>query len=279
MFADRARTFSFAARFLPGRERQAAETLYAFCRYVDDLVDEPAPGRSPAEVRSELADWDAWLAGGAPTDQDDPLRAALAETIEAFGLPRDCLRRLIEGQLWDLERRSFTTRRDLEAYCYQVASTVGLAMAHILGAPGPLAGRHAAQLGLAMQLTNILRDVAEDLDRGRVYLSSRELARHRDARAGLVARRTTPGLTAVVGSLARHARQYYAQDRRGIPMLPPACRFPIYLAASLYERILDKIERRECDVFAGRAATGSTEKALLAARALIEVRSWRDALE
>ena len=199
MFRSRARTFWFAARFLPADRRAAVAGLYAFARTVDDLVDAPPPALTGADVAYQLAAWRAWLEHPTRLAAPDPrLGARVSPVLLTYGVPPRYLQLLIDGVASDLRRCEMRSWPELRAYCVQVASSVGLAMCHLLAAGGdPVARAAAVDLGIAMQLTNILRDVGADLEDGRVYLAQDELAAHGYSRERLV-------------WLAAHVRQHGA---------------------------------------------------------------------
>ena len=262
----RARSFAFAARFLDPERRQATEVLYAFFRTVDDLVDERPDGCDPAPILAELDGWDRWLDDPATVAGGDPLRTSLAATLATYEIPSSYFRALLLGVREDLEERPIETFDDLERYSFRVAASVGLAMCHVLGATNSRALVAAATLGIAMQLTNILRDVGDDLARGRVYLPADELDRFGCSRLALEARATDDALRALLRFQIDRARRYYRLGSAGIAELSPDARYPIALAALLYGAILDKIEGQQYDVFARRAAVSHREKIVLASR-------------
>jgi phytoene synthase len=271
----KARSFAFAARFLDPERRRATEILYAFFRTLDDLVDERPPGADPAPIMAELERWDAWLREPSRRrDGGDPLRVALAETLEAYAIPAGYLQALLRGLHEDLERRPIRCFDDLERYSFRVAASVGLAMCRVLGATSPRALMAAASLGIAMQLTNILRDVGDDLARGRVYLPADELERFGSGRA-LASRSVDDGLRALLRFQVERARRYYGAGRAGIVELSPEARYPIALAAELYSRILAKIEARGYDVFSHRAVVSGREKVALASRLALSMQVRR----
>ena len=267
----KARSFAFAARFLDPERRRATQVLYAFFRTVDDLVDEREPGSDVAEAAAALDAWDGWLAmadrpGASPSDDPDPLRAALAETMVAYAIPPNYLRALLLGLRDDLTGRPIATFADLERYSFRVAATVGLAMCHVLGATTPRALSAAAALGIAMQLTNILRDVADDLHRGRLYLPADELERFGCSEGALARGAVDECLRELLRFQIERARRYYAAGAIGLSELTPEARYPIALASTLYASILDKIEIQGYDVFSRRAMVGRREKVVLAGR-------------
>lgn len=271
----KARSFAFASRFLDPERRRAAEILYAFFRTVDDLVDERPPGSETARIAAELDRWDAWLADPRREDGVDALKTALAEVLTAYAIPPSYLRALLLGLREDLEGRTVETFEDLERYSFRVAGSVGLAMCHVLGTTTRSALTAATALGIGMQLTNILRDVAEDLARDRVYLPADELAHFGCSREGLSSRAVDEALRALLQFHVERARRYYVAGVVGIAELSPEARYPIALAATLYGRILDKIEAQRYDVFVRRAAVSRREKLILAGRLALAMRVQR----
>lgn len=263
--SDKAHSFYFAARFLPPSKRRDVYALYAFCRTVDDIADLPEQGASIDAIKRHLADWRCWLEAGAPAD-DDPIRYALAHAVRVYGLPLDPLLELVDALDDDLAPRHLPDMAALERYCYGVAGTVGIVMAALLGAQEPGAWEPARDLGIAMQLTNVLRDVSEDLSRGRIYLPAADMARcgyrRDDLERGLVDDRFT---VLMCGYIAQ-ARDYYARGLAGLRALPPDSRFPIALAAHIYAGILSRIEDAGYNVFAQRVHTRRRDKLGLAMR-------------
>jgi 15-cis-phytoene synthase len=291
VFRSRARTFWFAARFLPAQRRHAVAGLYAFARAVDDLVDEPLPTRDRGEVVAELAAWRKWVEHPTQHLAPDPVLAKrLFPALLTHGVPPEYLQMLVDGVTSDLTRAELPTWSELRAYCVLVASSVGLAMCHLLGAgDDPLARDAAVELGIAMQLTNILRDVGADLRAGRIYLPADELASHgySPARlAELAARAARQGPTALderfrelLRAQIDRARLHYHRGMQGIGRLPAEARLAILLAARLYEAILDDVEAAEYDVFTRRAATSSRFKVGEAVRCAMLLRqpTWSSA--
>jgi phytoene synthase len=269
VFRYRARTFWFASRFLPADCRAAVAGLYAFARAVDDLVDEPPPTLAPADVLRQLAAWRAWLEQPSllpPPDRH--LAASLTPALLSRGLPLVYLQMLVDGVASDLSGPRISCWSELRAYCVQVASSVGLAMCHLLGVgDDPLAREAAIDLGIAMQLTNILRDLGADLRAGRVYLPTDDLAAHgyshdRLVRLAVQVSRSGPGaLDTQFRDLMRtqitRARAHYARGMVGVARLPADGRLAILLAVRLYRAILNEIEGADYDVFTRRAATSS----------------------
>lgn len=261
-----ARSFSFAARFLPRHLRADTAVVYAYYRRLDDLVDCAPPGTPRAALTAVLDSWEAWLLEGAPYDASDPVRRALPAVIARRRLDVDDLLLVIRGQRADLDHRRPATLADLEQYASDVAGSVGLVMAGLLGAHDLDRARPAAAaLGTAMQLTNVCRDVAEDLDRGRVYLPAAVCAAVGCDDEMLDSRRATAEVRAAVAAVAARARELYAQGTAGLPLLPRETRFPIAVATRAYAGILDRLADRDHDVFAGRVAVSRGARWAMAA--------------
>jgi phytoene synthase len=276
VLARHARTFAFASRWLPRDRRRAVVVLYAFCRTLDDLVDEPGPSWTPTAALEELAAWRAWFQSGQRGLAPRPaLGASLAEVQRAHRIPVACFLDLIDGLAADATAREVIDVAQLRHYCYQVAGTVGIAMAHVLGACSPPALAAAEQLGSAMQLTNILRDVGEDLAAGRLYLPREDLIRAGSSRRHLtdllVANRGPDDIfRTLMRRLVARAYTWYDRGLAGIMLLPADCQVAILVAGRLYRRILTVIERNDYDVLRRRAATTGLEKVWEAWRALAD---------
>jgi phytoene synthase len=279
--AARGRTYFLATRLLPRSRRPAVHALYGFARYVDDLVDEPGPEATPARARANLDEAERLLRAGLSGVRGiHPVVLALADTIERFDIRPALFTAFLRSMRMDLDVRDYPTRADLAAYTYGSARVIGLQMLPVLGTvtDAARAAPLAAALGEAFQLTNFIRDVAEDLDRGRVYLPADELAAFdvdRDrlrwcrarCRADLAVRR------AVADQIAT-TRAVYRFARAGIGMLRPESRPCIATACTLYAQILDRIERQDHDVFAGRASVGAVQRVRVAAPAAAKALAW-----
>lgn len=274
-----AQTFAFASRFLPPHERHAVAVLYTFCRVVDDIADE-----LPPEVAVPALDrWLTWidaLGSGAALPEPAPvppmidvapqaLAEALAAVVARHHVPVLHLRELVDGVRTDATRTRLRTFEELHAFCYAAAGTVGLMMAHVLGVTSPEALARAERLGLAMQLTNVLRDVGEDWRRGRLYLPLDALEARgvdlRDFDRGHV----SSALEAVLRDLITRARAWYDDGLSGVSLLPARVRLPIYVAGRLYRAILGRIEANGYDVLNRRARTGRAEKVAELVRASV----------
>jgi 15-cis-phytoene synthase len=255
-----ASNFYYAFRLLNPERRQALYAVYAFCRFVDDIADE-AGRKDPSRL---LARWDDELArayGGTPTH---PISRALADAVRRFPLAEEHFRDLIRGVKMDLSRRRYASFDELYEYCYLVASTVGLLCIEIFGYRQPSAREYAVDLGVAFQLTNILRDVLEDGRRGRIYLPGEDLRRFGCTEGDVLGGRYTPHLGAMMAFECGRARAYYLRARGA---LAPEDRGSMAAAEAMrliYERLLDRIEARHFDVFGPKVTLPRYEKLTLA---------------
>jgi phytoene synthase len=258
------KTFHAASLLLPARIREPALALYAFCRLADDAVDEsgdPVAALDDLHERLELA------AAGRP--RAHPSDRALAATLEAFSIPIEIPDALLEGFAWDAARRRYDTLTDLEHYAMRVAGTVGLMMSLVMGARGRGALARAADLGIAMQLSNIARDVGEDARAGRLYLPLQWLAEEGvDAEEFLAAPACQPALQRVVARILARAAQLYDRAAQGVAELPVDCRPAIHAARLMYAEIGREVARRNYDSVSQRAVVPVSRKLTLVARAL-----------
>jgi 15-cis-phytoene synthase len=260
-----AKSFYFASHVLPAEKRDAAFAVYAFCRHADNIVDCAGPG-NPEAVRSGLSELRAELYRMyAGNDDVQPLMRTLGITVRRFGIPRQYLADLLDGMEMDLETPAYESFEDLELYCYRVASVVGLVTTHIFGTTSPDALLHAAELGIAMQLTNILRDVGEDHAMGRIYLPRQELHRFGTTDEDLSRGRMTPQFKDFMRFQICRARDWYRRADAGIPQLTDdGSRFCVRLMSRIYENILEAIERNDYDVFTRRAFVPTSTKLRIA---------------
>ena len=254
-----ARTFAFASTFLPERKQRGAFALYAFCRRADDLVDRVEADRSAQHARVDLAQYRARLRSALAGHADDGAFRELAWTVNEFGVPAAVLKELLDGIERDLTPPAYHTWDELRGYAEGVASSVGEMLVHVFDVSGGHAGaavRHARTLGVAMQLTNILRDVGEDARRGRCYLPKDELAdfglTQEAVLAGAVNPRDQAWRRFVKFQIAR-ARELYRDGARGIQLLSADSRRCTWICAAGYAAILGAIERIEFDTFTTRA--------------------------
>lgn len=250
------RTFYLASALLPPAKRASARALYAFSRISDDIVDLP-----DGEPLLLLDEWKNRALNDAPV-REDLVPIAWSDARRRHGIPTVYSEQLINGIARDLQQTRYATFSDLATYCYGVACTVGLMSMHITGFSGPEAIPYALRLGVALQLTNILRDVGEDWSRGRLYLPLEELGAfglgEDDIQAGIVDDRWR----AFMRYQIERIRKLYRTALPGIGKLDPDGRFAIAAAGELYQGILDDIEQHDYDVFSRRAYVGSLEKVL-----------------
>lgn len=254
---SRARSFYLAALFLPSPLRRDVRLVYTFCRMVDDLADDPPPGLTRREIVETLDRWGEDLVG---RDGADALVVDIRRIIRQYAVSPAYFLMLLDGARMDLSLTHVETLDELRTYAILVAGSVGMILAQMMGARHATALVAARDLGVAMQLTNVLRDVAEDLDRGRIYLP-RETLSAAGCSAGLLhERRASPPVRAAMREIAAEARLGYGRGLAGIGFLDPEARLSVSIAAGLYARILDKIERSDFDVFSRRVHLGAVEK-------------------
>ncbi|AWN22923.1 phytoene/squalene synthase family protein [Deinococcus irradiatisoli] len=267
------KTFYFGSRFFPPAQRKAVWAVYAACRRGDDIADEPGGGEAALTQW-----WQATQAALRGQGSLHPVDTALSWAASQFPLPEEAFHELYLGLQMDLHLdaggepcRDF---EELELYCRRVAGVIGFMIAPISGySGGERTLNYALKLGQAMQLTNILRDVGEDLARGRIYLPQTLLARHGVTRAALEAGRVTPPYRALMAELSGQARAWYREGRAGLPYLHGSGRLAVTAAARAYEGILDALEANDYDNFRRRAQVSGTRKLLMLPGAWWEVRS------
>lgn len=247
-------TFYMASRPLPEPKRKAVRSLYAFCRITDDLID-----RSNGDLAEGLATWRqcamAW-----PPPCDDPVAVAWGDTRARYRIPTRYAEQLVQGVASDLQKKRYETFDELAVYCYGVASTVGLMSMHIVGFSGRAAIPYAVKLGVAMQLTNILRDVREDWEVGRVYLPQAELREFGLSDKDIEAGRNTQRWQEFMRFQVQRNKELYREATPGLAYLHSGGRFAIGAAAELYRAILTDIERHDYDVFSRRAHVSTAGK-------------------
>jgi 15-cis-phytoene synthase len=279
-----ARNFYYAFLSLPIRQRHAVYALYAFCREADDVADAASPVRDDAanssvmpdlavDKRAQLALFHERLMAAANGTPTVPRDVALADALQRFGIDAADLAAVLHGLDMDLTLSRVQSEADLDRYCYHVASAVGLATLPVLtGGTLPSSDMRSAavELGLGMQYVNVLRDVSEDLERGRIYLPRDMLDRFGVGEAMLQDRAMNASLRAAFAHHSRRARSLLASGRRLIPLLPRRSRSCPWLLSELYGRILSRIEGRDYDVFSDRVSLPKREKVWLLASTL-----WR----
>lgn len=246
-----AKTFYFASLFLKEEKRKAAYAVYAVCRMNDESVDNPI-GAFPEQVLKKLGkDISAAYKGAV---LDNPVLTAFRQTIEKYKIPHEYFNDLIAAMYMDLTKNRYQNFSELYDYCYKAAGVVGLTMLQIFGYKDQKARDYAVKLGVAMQLTNILRDIREDFARGRIYLPQDEMARFGVSENDISEGRVDKKIKALFKFQIERARQYYADSKHGIPMLNDAnSRFVVLAMSEIYSGILNDIEKRNYDVFSQRA--------------------------
>jgi 15-cis-phytoene synthase len=275
------RSYYLATRLLPPWKRRHVHALYGFTRYTDDIVDaEGTPSSEPERTR-RLAQWAAQfraVVDGAEVSAE-PVLTAVRHTIAVFGIPRADFEAFFASMRMDLHVRAYPDYAALLKYMEGSAAVIGTMMLPILLAPddgpGPVPAAAAAaareparQLGLAFQLTNFIRDVAEDLDRGRVYLPAADLERYGVRREDLAAPSASLAVRRLVAFEITRARAHYRNALPGLAVLPTRSRRCVRLAYAVYGGILDRVEQADCDVLAGRAVVPSWQRAAAVAREL-----------
>jgi phytoene synthase len=254
-----ARNFYYGFVLLPATRRAGIYAAYAFSRRCDDSVDgdDPIDDKLAAVAlrRQELA---RCYAGDPPPD--DAVLVALADAVRRFTIPREHLEHLLDGVEWDLRITRYADFPALEAYCDRVAGAVGLVSLHVFGFADPAAPEHARDLGVALQLVNIMRDVAEDAERGRIYLPQDELRAHGVSDEELLDGVATDRFRALMRDQGARAHRYFARGERLLPLLDRRARMCVAILSGLYREILKDIEARDYDVFAGRVALSTGRK-------------------
>ncbi|MEZ4866520.1 MAG: squalene/phytoene synthase family protein [Caldilineaceae bacterium] len=247
IIATHSRSFWFASSLLPHEKRRAARALYAFCRVTDDIVD-----RAGVDAETQLQQWRRRVMAANPSPSD-PVLLAWTDARLRYHVPLRYAEQLIEGVARDFTQVRYATFEELTAYCYGVASTVGLMSMHIIGYAGAKAIPYAIKLGVALQLTNILRDIGEDWRMGRLYLPQEDLDLFGITEADVARGAVTASWRAFMRYQIARNRHLYAEARPGIALLDADGRFAIAAAAELYQAILTDIEAHDYDVFSRRA--------------------------
>ena len=273
-----AKSFYFAAKFLPKSKRRPIYALYALCRSVDDEVDEIGENNEAAAVEAvEL--WQMKLNQIYASDNElsevegeSPVFTAWRDLLQKYKIPQKLPSELMTGVLMDTHIKRYATFDELYIYCYRVASTVGLMSSEIFGYTKPETLEYAEALGIAMQLTNILRDVKEDAAMGRIYLPQEDLRRFGITEQQIFGSNFDENFVRMMKFQIARARDYYRQAEQGIPLLEKDTRFTVLLAARIYGRILDQIERQNYDIFRQRAHTTKWQKLSMIPKIKLEAR-------
>lgn len=259
-------TYYWSTYLLPRAKRPHVHALYGFCRYADDIVDDLGP--APVAARAEaLADFGSrFFADLGAGDSPDPVLKAVVHTVRAFDIDRSCFERFLRSMTMDLTVTTYDRYDDLLVYMDGSAAVIGEMMLPILEARSVDAVGPARDLGNAFQLTNFLRDIAEDADRGRTYLPQEDIARF-GATPAWSSRTATPQFVDLMRFEIRRARDLYESSRAGDGMLPRSSARCIAGARELYQEILDRIEAADYDVWADRVRVPTWKKLAVAARA------------
>lgn len=268
--AKYSKTFYLGTMLMPEAKRRAIWAIYVWCRRTDELVDGP---RASFTTNETLDEWESHLEtifSGIPVEDAD---VALVDTLTQFPLDMQPFRDMIDGQRMDLYRSRYETFEELQLYCYRVAGTVGLMTTPVMGIDNTPTTpwdqyqqikhdptKQAVALGIANQLTNILRDVGEDARRGRIYIPLEDLKRFNYTEDDLLRGVIDDRWCQLMQFQIRRARQFFADAEAGISTLSPDARFPVWAALMLYRGILDVIERNRYDVFNKRAFVPGPQK-------------------
>ncbi len=279
IIAVHSKSFALSSRLLPRQARDRAVVVYAWCRRADDAVDLATTGDSHVALRALRAELDAIYGGGS---LQDPILEAFQQVVGERGIPRLYPDELLAGLAMDANGMRYDTLHQLLHYCYRVAGTVGLMMCHVLGVRDEAATRHAVHLGVAMQLTNICRDVGEDWQRGRLYLPVEKLRQHdcawiADLRGRPFPAHARTAVAPVIAALLGLADEYYRSGDAGLPLLDWRCRVAIRTARQVYSHIGARVRAQACDPLAERAFVPTAAKLVLLGRAAAA--SMRDAFD
>ncbi len=273
-----AKNFYYAFLALPKPKRAAVCAVYAFMRHADDLADDERIPREQRLLQSQ--DWlHEWHSAAAGTFTGNPVFVALRDAQQRFGIPMELLDQLVQGTMLDLtglataaEVATYPTFDDLYRYCYLVASVVGLVCIRIFGYSDTRAKALAEQTGIAFQLTNILRDVREDAERGRIYLPLDDLKRFHLTTEQFISnrgnRKLTPDERDLMEMEAARARQYYSAAESLLPLISRDSRAALWVLVTIYRRLLGRIEKAQYQVFSARVTVPTGEKIWILARGL-----------
>ena len=257
--------FYYAFLFLPRERREALEAVYAYCRLVDDVVDEDAP---VAKKLEGIARWRLELdAVYGDKQSTHPVTARLRAAVQRFAIRREDMEAIIDGCAMDIEKTRYETWDELRLYCYRVASAVGLMCIEIFGyTPSQVEAvrRYAIDLGIALQLTNILRDVAEDAQRGRIYLPAEDLRAFGVSDEELVSGKRSPAFVRMMQFQASRARSHYLRARAAISVYERSKLVIAEIMGDIYYALLEEIEAREFDVFGVKTTVRRRDKMRIA---------------
>ena len=260
---ENARNFYYTFRPMPAEKRRGMYAVYAYCRLCDDVADGELPidekYRGFEEIRRNLQ-------ASEPTVEDAPMYLALHDAAQRFEIPYLYFEEILQGVEMDMVKSRFASFDELREYCYKVASVVGLVCIRIFGYDDPKAEEHAVDMGIAMQLTNILRDVKEDAERDRIYIPQDEMERYEYTEAELARGALTEGFRSLMAYQAGRARGYFESSRALFPMISADARTCPKLMHATYSGILERIVQADYDVFERRIGISTGTKLLLLAR-------------
>lgn len=270
--AHHAKSFYLSARFLPHNKRLATFALYGFCRYVDNLIDKPR-NRNKSELIRELDYLTEEVQIAYRTGESEhPVLIPFIYVALQTGIPQTYPLDLLRGVRMDADIQRYNTFQDLYLFCYRVAGVVGLMMTHVLGYKNDSAFVFAEKLGIAMQLTNILRDLQEDKNMGRIYLPQEELAQFGLGEQDIVQEKLSDRFIEMMKFQVARANTYYDEANNGIPMLDTDSQFAIYAASKIYRRILDKIAEQGYNPFLGRVVVPKSTKIAILLQHVVRTR-------
>jgi 15-cis-phytoene synthase len=268
-----AKTFYFASHFLPLEKKKAAYAIYAVCRLSDESVDADSNKRSLCldTIREKISQ-------AYNTQQlNDDILYAFSSTVKQFGISRRYFDELINGMNLDLHKCRYESFEELYAYCYKVAGVVGLAMLKVFGASGAESERHAVELGIAMQLTNILRDISEDYKRGRIYIPQVELQMFKVTESDIADACINADFTALMKYQIQRARAFYLNASKGIKSIKDLrSRIVVLIMKEIYSKILDSIEENKYNVFTRRAHVKLSAKLITALAVLFRKETYEN---
>lgn len=253
--------FYYSFLFLPKMKREAIYTVYSFCRESDDIVDDAG---SPDEARRQLDEWRNELEAcyqGTPTH---PITTALADVLEHFAIPKRYFHELIDGMEMDLQQTRYKTFEELSTYCYHAASVVGLMCIEIFGYRSPKARDYAINLGKALQMTNILRDVGDDASKGRIYLPEEDYQRFNLTEKDLLEQKYSPEFVEFMKFEVERTREFYDLAKHSYERRDHHLLFPAEIMRKIYSRILENIIQNQFEVFSRRITISKQRKILYA---------------
>ncbi len=258
---DSKTNFYYSFLFLPKRKRNAIFTIYSFCRHTDDIVDEID---DPDEARRRLDEWRKELDACYEQNPSHPITQALQSVIEYFPIPKQYFHDLIDGMEMDLTCKRYQTFEELEIYCYRAASVVGLMCIEIFGYTSPDTKEYAVNLGKALQLTNIMRDVAEDAEINRIYLPQEEIERFGYSEQELFRHHYSPAFIELMRHQAERAQQYFNRSRELYEKRDHHLLFAAEIMRKIYYLLFENIVQKEYDVFSQRIRVPNQTKMRIA---------------